>query len=105
MNNITIYAIAGGVVLSLVLGLGFQTYRLKSAQESVKSLQARTSALEASRDNLRGMYTQAVENLTTELTQAHRRIDRLNTALNSSPEAKSWGESSIPDEVLEVLNE
>src|SRR5690625_7876952 len=91
MNNITIYAIAGGVVLSLVLGLGFQTYRLKSAQESVKSLQARTSAVEASRENLRAMYTPAVENLTTERTQAHRSIDRLNTASNSSPAANSGG--------------
>jgi len=87
-----------GVVLSSVLWV-----RLNNAQNKVKTLEATTASLRASKAIQERMYTQGIENLTTELSEAHSRIQEYSEAIRNTPEAAEWANQKIPKEVRDAL--
>jgi|SRR5690625_4357165 len=106
-GGINLYKVGGvvaAVVVFLLGAVGVQSYRLNSAQSALATQKARTASVERSRDELRGMYTRTIENLTTELSEAQRRTQKYNRAKESNPEARNWSEQEIPESVREALN-
>lgn len=91
------------VLIGLVVFSSVLWVRLNNAQNKVKSLEATTASLRASKAIQERMYTLGIENLTTELTEAHSRVQEYSEVIQNTPEAAEWSKQRIPKEVRDAL--
>lgn len=103
MIRVTRWEIISAVIVGLVLVVGFQTYRIGNLKKDIAIQHARVTAVERSRDEVKGMYESALNRLTEVHKTAQERLYDYQSTKESDPDSSDWADTPIPDGVRNSL--